>query len=87
MSSPDVSFLKKVHLIILVLTGIVVPCVGASGAYWGLKSLITDKINEATTSAAKTYVPRDEFKDLTREVRDTHDDVLRIKTLLETRHR
>lgn len=88
------AFLSNIHLKLLILSGIVVPCLTASGAYWSIKLQVVESNNEMSNRVAKVesestknFVGKQSFDELSHEVKDMHDDVLEIKTLIKLQQR
>lgn len=86
--------LKGIHLKILVLAGIVTPCLTASGAYWGLKLQIeqkdfqiSERVSRVELENTKNFADKQSLQSLTQEVKQIHDDVTEIKAILKSRHR
>lgn len=84
--------LKNWHLKLLLLSGLILPTITATGAYYDLKGKLTQasekndaRISEIELQARLQFVDKTTLKDMQDEQRAMHDDILQIKTLLTKR--
>lgn len=85
-------FLKNLHLKIIILTGILAPCLTASGAYFGLKAkieekdrLISDRVSTLELTDNKTYIDKDSFNHLSNKVDVLSNQSTEILVILRAR--
>ena len=86
--------LKNWHLKILVLSGLIVPTITATGAYYSIQNKLSEnasknenRITQLELQSNQQFADKNTLKEMQDEQRQMHDDILEIKTILNKKFR
>lgn len=74
--------LRNWRVKVALLVALISPTVAATGAYYDLKGDVNNRISAVELRSEQTFADKQAIKDIQTELRQTHDDVIEIKTLL-----
>jgi hypothetical protein len=90
--SNETTILKKWHLKLAILSGIVIPTATATGSYWKLRlnqttetAQVNERISKVELQAEKSFVDKESFQNLDQRSRRMENDITEIKTILKTK--